>query len=261
MVFSFLAKLTTFALFTPASVANIIISPVTNERYETGSVLNQPAHAAGTRIGGAAGIHPFQSKNRSWDALVTLHVMILLFSEKVDSNYGGKYFQTPDGQLYLVYQKQKSRQPKCDGVGAWSMDNPNYISRKGHFKHIETGNIHAINGKFFMAYSVGDSKPKKEVYYPLQSEDKHNGWHYIGDQVLAPRVPTVTQIGLNNSWILLFAGYNPNDASLKDGIDKFQANHRRPYFTQVNVDIPRNLSLSKQTINNCIAGFYRIISV
>ncbi|KAF3057475.1 hypothetical protein CFAM422_012366 [Trichoderma lentiforme] len=315
-----------------------------NNKYKTSSSLNQTAHAAGTTICGAAGIHPFQSKDRSWDALVTLHVqnnpkcngisgwsvivharsenpgpadlpptswvgdkvMIGSFSENVDANYDGKYFQTPDGQLYLVYQKQKSKKPKRDGVAAWPMDNPttlrpgtnptflllpgknlkseNYVSGKGHFKLIETGNIHAINGKFFMAYSVGaynrktykigiaysdtflpapgqqyrkvmknnpdhlwDSKGKKEVYYLLQGEEKHDGWHYIGDQVLAPGVPTVAQIGQNNSWVLLFAGYNPNDAPLKSGTDKFQANHRRPYFTKVNVDIPENISVKQAT--------------
>ncbi|PTB35091.1 uncharacterized protein TrAFT101_010733 [Trichoderma asperellum] len=314
-------------------------------KYETGSALNQTAHAAGTKICGAAGIHPFQSKDRSWDALVTLHVqskpkkcdgisgwsvivharsknpgpadspptswigdkvMIGTFSDNVDANYDGKYFETPDGKLYLVYQKQESKKPKRDGVAAWPMNNPttltpgssptflllpgeelnseNYVSGKGHFKLIETGNIHAINGKFFMAYSVGaynrntykigiaysdtflpapgqqyrkvmknnpdhlwDSKRKKEVYYFLQSEEKHDGWHYIGDQVLAPGVPTVAQIGPNNSWVLLFAGYNPKDAPTKDGTDKYQASHRRPYFTKVNVNIPDNLSVKQAT--------------
>ena len=101
---------------------------------------------------------------RSWDAVVTLHVqkikslpckgisgwsvivhahpedaaavntppkswigdevLVGSFSDDVDANYDGKYFQTPAGQLYLVYQKQKSPDPKRDGVVAWPMDNP-----------------------------------------------------------------------------------------------------------------------------------------
>ncbi|KAI9695780.1 MAG: hypothetical protein M1820_008453 [Bogoriella megaspora] len=151
---------------------------------------------------------------RSWDAVVTLHVqdnsacdgisgwsvivhahpenasavdlpptswigdkvLVGSFSEDVRANYDGKYFRTPAGQLYLVYQKQNSSKPKRDGVVAWPMDNPttkalgsephilllpdedlnseNYVG-SDQFKLIETGNIRAINNKFLMAYSVG----------------------------------------------------------------------------------------------------------
>ncbi|KAJ5910362.1 hypothetical protein N7504_005005 [Penicillium tannophilum] len=315
-------------------------------KYKTSLALNKSADAAGTTICGAAGIHPFQSKDRSWDALVTLHVqnsskcdgisgwsvivhahseesaadkpptswvgdkvMVGTFSENVDANYDGKYFQTPDEKLYLVYQKQKvqkqeSKSSKRDGVVAWPMNDPttmtpgtkptflllpgenlnseNYVAGNDHFKLIETGNIHAINDKFVMAYSVGafdhktykigiaysdtflpvhgqhyrkvmkdspdnlwNSKGDKEVYYLLQA-DEPDAWHYVGDQVLAPGVPTVAQIGPNNSWALLFAGYNPNDAPFKEGT-KFEANHRRPFFAKIDVKIPDNLSVKQAT--------------
>ncbi|KAJ5655659.1 hypothetical protein N7507_007609 [Penicillium longicatenatum] len=311
-------------------------------KYKTSSALNETANAAGTTICGAAGIHPFQSKDGSWDALVTLHVqssskcdgisgwsvivhahseessadkppiswigdkvMVGSFSENVDANYDGKYFQTPDKKLYLVYQKQKSQSPKRDGVVAWPMNDPttltprtkptflllpnenlnseNYVAGNDSFKLIETGNIHAIHGKFVLAYSVGafdhktykigiaysdtflpvhgqhyrkvvkdnpdhlwNSKGNKEVYYLLQAE-KQDGWHYVGDQVLAPGVPTVAQIGPNNSWALLFAGYNPDDAPFTEGTHIFQANHRRPFFAKIDVKVPENLSVKQAT--------------
>ncbi|KAH8746766.1 hypothetical protein F5883DRAFT_653867 [Diaporthe sp. PMI_573] len=84
---------------------------------------------------------------------------------------------TPEGKLYLVYQKQISKPPKRDGVFAWPLKDPitlatdnatlllgpdeglnseNYHNHSDNtFKLIETGNIRAINGKFLMAYSVG----------------------------------------------------------------------------------------------------------
>ncbi|KAH8724300.1 hypothetical protein GQ44DRAFT_773231 [Phaeosphaeriaceae sp. PMI808] len=278
---------------------------------------------------------------RSWDAVVTLHVqdnstcngisgwsvivhahpenasavdlpptswvgdkvLIGSFSEDVDANYDGKYFQTPAGQLYLVYQKQYSKQPKRDGVVAWLMDDPmtkvpgsepiflllpdddlnseNYVDSDG-FKLIETGNIHAIKGKFLMAYSVGaynhqsykmgiaysdtflpakgqqyrkvmknnpqhlwKSQGQKEVYYLLQADQKHPGWHYVGDKVLAPGVPTVAQIGPNGGWVATFAGYDPDDAPIKDGTNKFVASHRQPYFVNLDVNVPVNPSVKE----------------
>lgn len=315
-------------------------------KYETGSELSHAAKAAGATICGAAGIHPFQSNDGSWDALVTLHVqdtpkcdgisgwsmivhahpetpgkadvpppswvgdkvMVGSFTKRVDANYDGKYFQTPGGQLFLVYQKQKSKTPKRDGVVAWPMDNPktltpgteptwlllpdenlhseNYVAGTDHFKLIETGNMHAINGKFVMAYSVGafnhktykvgiafsdtflppkgqqyrkimkdnpdhlwKSKGKKEVYYLLQSDETHDGWRYIGDRVLAPGVPTVAQIGPDNSWVLLFAGYDPQDAPTEPSKKgkKFKASHRRPYYTPIRVNVPENVSVKQAT--------------
>lgn len=309
--------------------------------------MNETAKAANVTICSAAGIHPFQSgsgANRSWDALVTLHVqdtpdckgitgwsiivhahpenpsevdvppsswigdkvLIGSFSERVDANYDGKYFQTPGGQLYLVYQKQVSKDPKRDGVVAWPMDNPNtktpgskptvlllpndnlnsenYVSGRDDFKLIETGNIRAINGKFLMAYSVGafnhrsyklgiawsdtflpadgqqyrkvmknnpdhlwGSQAEKEVFYLLQSDEPHDGWHYIGDQVLAPGVPTVASIGPNNDWVLLFAGYDPNDAPTDGDSKKFIGSHRRPYMAKLEVKVPDNGSVKQAT--------------
>lgn len=132
--------------------------------FRTNARLNETAENAKIEYCGAAGIHPFQSNDGSWDALVTLHVakksdgcnssddwavivhaqpetrqtghppsswigdkiMIGDFSKNVDANYDGKYFQTPKGELYLVYQKQFSgkRGHKRDGIVAWPMANP-----------------------------------------------------------------------------------------------------------------------------------------
>lgn len=89
-------------------------------------------------------------------------------------------------------------------------------------------------------HDLWKSHSKKEVYYLLQSEKKRKGWHYVKNQVLAPGVPTVAQIGADDSWILLFAGYDPNDAPKKDGTNKYQADHRRPYFARLNVKVPKD---------------------
>lgn len=231
--------------------------------------------------------------------------MIGSFSKNVDANYDGKYFQTPDGKLFLVYQKQKSTSPKRDGVFAWPMNNvttlsgskprvlllpdnhlnsEDYVAGNHSFKLIETGNIQPINGKFVMAYSVGaynhktykigiaysdtflpehgqqyrkvmkdnphglwGSKTKREVYYLLQSQETRGGWHYVGDQVVAPGVPTVARIGAGNSWVLLFAGYDPKDHPAKDGTNKFEASHRRPYFAKIDVNVPEDVSVKDAT--------------
>jgi hypothetical protein len=230
-------------------------------------------------------------------------VLIGSFAKNVDANYDGKYFQTPAGQLYLVYQKQHSKSPKRDGVVAWPMDDPtnktpgsepkilllpdddlnseNYVADRNDFKLIETGNIQVIGDKFLMAYSVGaynhrsykmgiaysdtflpsngqqyrkviknnpqrfwKSQGQKEVYYLLQADQKQ-GWHYVGDQVLAPAVPTVAQIGQNGGWAATFAGYDPDEPSIKDGKKKFVASRRRPYFVNLDVNVPVNTSVKE----------------
>ncbi|KAI0548888.1 hypothetical protein F4679DRAFT_288427 [Xylaria curta] len=282
--------------------------------------------------------------SRSWDAAVTLHVqntsdcdgitgwsvivhahpensstidspptswvgdqlLIGSFSTPEDANYDGKYFRTPAGQLYLVYSKQQSHEPKRDGVAAWPMDDPrtkapssnatfllvpdddlnseDYITGKDNFKLIETGNIRAINGKFVMAYSAGayfnktykagvaysdtflpsqSPSPQyyrkvmkdnpdhlwgtksKEVYYLLQSDQNHTGWRYVGDTVLAPGVPTIAHIGPDNGWVLMFAGYNPDDAPLKPNTTKYVGSHRRPFFINIDVNVPNTTSVEK----------------
>lgn len=156
--------------------------------------------------------------NKSWDAAVTLHVqengtvceglkgwsvivhaspknlthvdtpplawigdkvLVGTFTEKADANYDGKYFRTPEGKLFLIYEKNLHPKPmKRDGVVAWPMkdfmtpadpnqnatvliapdeglNSENYHNHTDeNFKLIENGNIRAINGKFIMAYSV-----------------------------------------------------------------------------------------------------------
>jgi hypothetical protein len=294
-------------------------------KFAYGESIKDKAQAAKATICGAAGIHPFQNKKGSWDAVATLHVqntthcegisgwsvivhahpnddlnppsswtadeiLVGSFREHADANYDGKYFKTPAGQLYLIYQKQKSKHPKRDGVVAQAMSNPKtltgdvnwlllpeddldseyYVAGKD-FRLIETGNIRAIKDKFVMAYSVGaynhDSykigiaysdnllngwrkvmheNPDHlwgtngpEVYYLLQAQHRHKGWHYVGNQVLAPGVPTVAHIG--DEWVLLFAGYDPQDAQKKD--NKYIASHRRPYFIKLKVDVPKDKSV------------------
>jgi hypothetical protein len=165
------------------------------------------------------------------------------------------------------------------------LNSENYVTGNDSFKLIETGNVRVVNGKFVMAYSAGayfnktykvgiaysdtflpsqspsqqyyrkvmkdnphhlwgSSKPK-EVYYLLQADQNHAGWRYVGNQVLAPGVPTVARIGPDDSWVLTFAGYNPDDAHLKPNSTKYVANHRRPYFINIDVNIPDNASVEK----------------
>lgn len=322
-----------------------------DNNYTTGETL-QRRLGRDTQICSVAGIHPFQSgsgANRSWDAVVTLHVqntpdydgiagwsviahahpaepsavevppkhwigdtlLVGSFARPEEANYDGKYFRTPDGQLYLLYSKQQSPKPKHrDGVAAWPLDDArtkapgskptfllvpdddlnseDYHKGDADFKLIETGNMHAINGKFLMAYSVGAfnkdtyklgvaysdtflprqspglppqyyrkvmkenpdrlwgtvSRPK-EAYYLLQADQNHPGWRYVGDQVLAPGVPTVARIGPSHSWVLTFAGYSPGDAPLEPNTTQYMANHRRPFFIDIDVRIPDNISVAE----------------
>ena len=314
--------------------------PFKTDKYRSSQKLQDKAKQNGVSIcGGGAGIHRHQSADSSWDAVVTLHIrnssscdghwdwsvivhahpensddisvppsswigdelLVGSFSKNTDANYDGKYFLTPEGKLYLVYQKQKSTRPKRDGVVAWSMDNPktktpgtgptflllpdvnlnseNYVAGNDSFKLIETGNIRAINGKFVMAYSVGaynhntyksaiafsdtflgpyrkvmkenpdnlwNSTGPNEVFYILQAEHKHAGWHYVGKRVLAPGVPTVADIG-PNGWVLTFAGYRPHDTGTNDGAPPYHANHRRPFYVDLNVNIPDDTSVENAT--------------
>ncbi|KAI0099591.1 hypothetical protein GGR51DRAFT_564838 [Nemania sp. FL0031] len=161
-----------------------------------------------------------------------------------------------------------------------------YVEGNDTFKLIETGNVRAINGKFVMAYSAASffrktykigvaysdtflppqspspqsyrkvmkenpdhlwgSTGPKEVFYLMQS-DETDGWRYVGDQVIAPGVPTVASIGPNSGWVMTFAGYDPNDAPHRPNSNGFIANHRRPYFININVNIPKNTSVAEAT--------------
>lgn len=90
-------------------------------------------------------------------------------------------------------------------------------------------------------HNLWKSKGKKEVYYLLQADEKQDGWHCVGDQVLAPGVPTVAQIGPNGGWVATLAGYELNEP--KDSTDKFKASHRRPFFVDLDVKVPVNPSV------------------
>ncbi|KAJ0122776.1 hypothetical protein J7T55_003292 [Diaporthe amygdali] len=233
-------------------------------------------------------------------------VLVGSFSDNVDANYDGKYFRTPEGKLFLVYQQNLHKKPlKRDGVVAWPMKDPttpatpnqnatvllapdeglnseNYHNHSdNNFKLIETGNIRAINGKFLMAYSVGaynrptyklavaysdtflpendgqyrkvmkenpdelwGSEKQKEVYYLLQADAQHDGWHYVGNQVRAPGVPTVAKIGAGDSWVLTFAGYEVGDTGGNGTLD-YVAKFRRPFFIDLDVNVPTNTSVKE----------------
>lgn len=310
--------------------------------YTTGTALANQANGSAV-ICSYAGIHPRKADDGTWDAVVTLHVqqsgttcngisgwsvivhahptvtgsvvppnawigdalLIGSFASSAEANYDGKYFETPDKQLYLVYQKQLTPPPnKRDGVVARLMSDPtnfaagntdhtllapdssynseDYVAGDDSFKLVETGNIRAYQGKFIMAYSVGafdhnsyklgiaysdtfipanggqyrkvtKANPSnlwntngREIYYLLQAEENVSGWHYVGNQVLAPGVPTVADIGAGGAWILTFAGYDPNDAPLNPGTSQYMANHRRPFFININLNIPSSSVASAQ---------------
>lgn len=232
-------------------------------------------------------------------------VLVGSFSKNEDANYDGKYFRTPEGKLFLVYQQQlqHNETSKRDGVVAWAMNDPktpaagnatlllapdeglNSENYHDHadvgFKLIETGNIEVVNGKFVMAYSVGafnrptyklavaysdtflpesgqqyrkvmkdnphelwGSKEEQEVYYLLQADQNQRGWHYIAHKVLAPGVPTVAKIGSGDSWVLTFAGYDPDDTG-SNGTDVYDASHRRPFFIDLDVNVPSDISVKQ----------------
>jgi len=160
------------------------------------------------------------------------------------------------------------------------LNSENYVAGNNDFKLIETGNIRAINGTFVMAYSVGaynrktyklgvafsdtflpggesgqyrkvmkqnpehlwNSTLPKEVYYLLQADAEHAGWRYIGNKVLAPGVPTVADIGVNG-WVLTFAGFNPGDTGTPQGQQPYKADHRRPFYIDLHVNLPANASV------------------
>jgi hypothetical protein len=106
-------------------------------------------------------------------------VLIGTFTDKADANYDGKYYRTPEGRLFPIYEKNLHPKPmKRDGVVAWPMkdfvtpahpnqnatiliapdeglNSENYHNHSDDsFKLIENGNIRPINKKFLMAYSV-----------------------------------------------------------------------------------------------------------
>lgn len=281
--------------------------------------------------------------NKSWDAAVTLHVqenntvchglkgwsvivhaspvdlttvdtpplswrgdkvLVGNFTNKADANYDGKYFRTPEGKLFLIYDKNLHKKPmKRDGVVAWPMkdfmtpadpnqdptvliapdeglNSENYHDHSDeNFKLVENGNIRAINGKFLMAYSVAaynrptykiavaysdtflpangsqyrkvmkdnpnqlwGSTKEKEVYYLLQADAQHDGWHYVGNQIRAPGVATVAKIGAGDSWVLTFHGYQVGDTGGNGTLD-YVGNHRRPFFVDLDVNVPTDTSV------------------
>ncbi len=152
------------------------------------------------------------------------------------------------------------------------------------FKLIETGNITVVDGIYVMAYSVGyynepDYKAglafsdtflpsagsyyqkilktdtagvwgqagNPEVQYILQSQQ--SAWpNYVAAQVLAPGVPSVEQDASGN-WRLFFAGYAPSDAptSPSQGAGHYDGSHRRPFFINLQVNIPSGSTVAGTT--------------
>jgi hypothetical protein len=139
------------------------------------------------------------------------------------------------------------------------------------FKLVETGNPAMIGDKYALAYSTGDYQEtdykagvawsdtfipaagttyqkvlkvdtagvwgtagNTEVQYLLQAQE--SGWpNYVAAQVLAPGVPSF--VNDNGVWYMYFAGYSPSDAPTIANGD-FDPSHRRPYFVQLNINIP-----------------------
>ena len=166
-------------------------------------------------------------------------------------------------------------------TGAASLESERYYTNGADFKLTETGNITKIKGKYVMAYSVGAynkinyklgvawcdtflpragstyrkvlvdnptsvwGTPGPEVKYLLQSE-KPDWPNYAGAQVIAPGVPSIVEdendASSLKSWLLVFAGYAPDDAPRKDN-GNFEGNHRRPYYTPIKVTVPNNMSV------------------
>lgn len=108
-------------------------------------------------------------------------------------------------------------------------------------------------------HPYGSSKAK-EVYYLLQAEEPHPGWHYIGGHILAPGVPTVTRIGPDHSWVLTFAGYDPKDATFKPGTKRYMANYRQPFFVHLDVKIPKDKSVEMVSERSCGGGLRLFMS-
>ncbi|KAI0855199.1 hypothetical protein F4860DRAFT_520119 [Xylaria cubensis] len=64
----------------------------------------------------------------------------------------------------------------------------------------------------------------------------------------ASGVPTVARAGPDYGLVLMFAGYNPDDAPLKPTSNKLSGNHRnhrRPYFICIDVNVPDNTLVEK----------------
>ncbi|TRX95107.1 hypothetical protein FHL15_004192 [Xylaria flabelliformis] len=163
-----------------------------------------------------------------------------------------KYFKTSTRQPYLVHLKQQSHKQKRDGVAAWPMDNPwTKTLGNGNFKLFEAGTRAPL---IPTVLPQGDERQPRSYmgYFEvkggllfLAEQSNRTGWRYIGDSVLAPSVPTVARTGPDDGWFLMFAGYNPDDAPLKPNSNKFAGNHRRPYFINIDVNVPDNTSAEK----------------
>lgn len=171
-------------------------------------------------------------------------------------------------------------QPNSDNSD--SLNSEGYSGLTDSFKLVEAGNITKINGKYVLAYSTGSydqntykaavaysdtflpaagqtyrkvtmSDPNgvwgntnDEVVYLLQSQEQ-NWTGYVASQVVAPGVATVAPVGPNNSWVLVFAGYAPNDTGSGQNGNTYLGSKRRPFYVDLNVSIPTNISVAQAT--------------
>lgn len=142
------------------------------------------------------------------------------------------------------------------------------------FKLVETGNVTKINGKYAIAYSTGDFQqpsykagvawsdsflpPLRQTYKKVLMEDVSGVWgqlhhlevryllqaqksdwpDYVFDQVFAPGVPSIVQ-DPSGTWYLFFAAYDPKDAPLLPNSANYDPKHRRPYFVELQVNVPK----------------------
>ena len=162
------------------------------------------------------------------------------------------------------------------------LNSEGYSSLISSFKLVESGNITKINGKYVLAYSAGQydqntykaavaysdtflpaagttyrkvtmpdpngvwSNTNDEVVYLLQSQEQ-NWMGYVASQVVAPGVATVAPVGPNGSWVLVFAGYAPNDTGSGQNGNTYLGSKRRPFYVDLNVSIPTNISVAQAT--------------
>lgn len=108
-----------------------------------------------------------------------------------------------------------------------------------------------------------------EVVYLLQSQEQ-NWTGYVASQVVAPGVATVVPVGPNGSfwrawaprsrsgvatvapvgpgsWVLVFAGYAPNDTGSGPNGNTYLGSKRRPFYVDLNVSIPTDISVAQAT--------------
>jgi hypothetical protein len=69
----------------------------------------------------------------------------------------------------------------------------------------------------------------------------------------------VANIGVNQSWVLTFCRYNPNDLPPGDDGGTYSGTHRRPFFIDLQVNVPADMTVAESTdaqLQTWISPFY-----